>query len=113
MAERDAVRHHLLPGVPMLLCLFPVPRAMGREVTTSKMNLPESQLAAALSALQKLTGAKPERESTEYNNLREDLHANFPASVGHCFEANWHPCRLDLEWSCAGSAEIMLGTFGE
>ena len=50
MAGRDAVRHQL-PHVSLLLCLFHVPRAMGRKVTTSKMNLPESQLAPALSAL--------------------------------------------------------------
>ena len=47
MAERD----QQLPHVLLLLCLFHVLCAMDREVTTSKMNLSESQRAAALSAL--------------------------------------------------------------
>jgi len=78
--------------VSLLLSLFHMLHAMGREVTTSKMNLSDNQRAAALSTLQKLAYAKLERD---YNRLREDLHANFTASVGQYFEANWHPCRFE------------------
>jgi len=50
---------------------------MGRKLTTAKMNLSDSQRAAALATLQKLAYAKSE---TEYNSMRDNLHANFPAS---------------------------------
>jgi len=105
MAERDAVRQQL-PDVSLLLCLFHVLRAMGREVTTSKMNLSDNQRAAALSSLQKLAYAKSE---SDYNSLRADLHANCPASVSQYFEANWHPCRS--EWVLYWQRQNV--TFGE
>jgi len=53
MVERDTVRQEL-PDVSLLLCLFHVLRATGREVTTVKMNISKSKRAAGLSALQKM-----------------------------------------------------------
>jgi len=105
MAERDAIRNEL-PQASLLLCLFHVLRAMGREVTTSKMSISEPQRSSALQLFQAIAYANTEKQ---YIDLRDKLHATMPASVIRYFESNWHPCRC--EWVMCWQRQNV--TFGE
>jgi len=105
MAEREAIQKEL-PQASLLLCLFHVLCAIGREITTAKMHISESQREAALALLQQIAYANSEQE---YDSLCEKLHATAPASVMQYFSANWHPCRQ--EWVLCWQRQNV--TFGE
>jgi len=105
MAEHDAIRKEL-PQASLLLCLFHILRAIGREVTTAKMQIYESQRGAALALLRQIAYVNSEHA---YDTLRERLRATAPASVVQYFTANWHPCRQ--EWVLCWQRQNV--TFGE
>ena len=105
MAERDALRSKL-PQASLLLCLFHVLRAIGREVTTSKMSITEPVRTSALHLFQAIAYATTEQQ---YTDLHDKLHATMPPSVVRYYETNWHPCRF--EWVLCWQRQNV--TFGE
>ena len=93
----------LMPQINLQICLFHVLRTFSREITTSKMNITESERMDLLQSLQEITYSK---SSHDFNSKVESFFENAPNQlVKSYFRKNW--LNIKEEWVLCFRHEMM------